>query len=107
MRRRQQSIDLPLVGVRPLVGDEGRHLVAGRRQAGEVERDPTQRVRAIGLARRFQPRLAELGQDQRSTGFRTKPGSSIVGTSGLLGARNDQCPWYSAPCSIQAFRVAI
>ena len=62
--RRQQPLDHPLVGVGPLVGQEGVDLGRGRRQAGQVERDPPQQLPLAGGGDRVQPLGLEPRQDE-------------------------------------------
>ena len=63
-RRRQQPLDHPFVGVGPLVGEERVDLGRGRRQAGQVERDPPQQLPPAGGGDRGQPLRLESGQDE-------------------------------------------
>ena len=90
MRARQQAIDQPFVGVRPVVGEEGGDLVGRRGQAGQVERD------AADQGRRDRPRVrattssfSSSARMNRSIGFRTQPDSLTAGGStrlhGLIG----------------------
>ena len=53
--RGEQAIDQPFVSVGRRVGKEGGLLVRRRRQAHEVEIDPTQQRRAVGFGRIGQP----------------------------------------------------
>ena len=63
-RRRQEPLDHPFVGVGPLVGEERVDLGRGRRQAGQVERDPSQQLPPAGGGDRGQPLRLEPGQDE-------------------------------------------
>ena len=64
MGARQQAIDQPLVGVgRPIV-EERRDLLGGRRQPDQVEGEPADQRAPVGLARRPQALLRQLGEDE-------------------------------------------
>ena len=63
-RRREKPLDHPLVGVGPLVGEERVDLGRGRRQAGQVERDPPQQLPPAGGGDRGEPLGLEAGQDE-------------------------------------------
>src|SRR5262249_10829067 len=53
-----------LVGERVGVGDEAAHLLRGRRQAGEVERQPADERAPVGLGGGGQPLLLQFRQDE-------------------------------------------
>ena len=62
--RRQQPIDESLVSVGPAVGEEIGDFLRRRRQADEIEADPANQGRAIGLGRRRQLVLPQPGEDE-------------------------------------------
>ena len=81
-RRRQQPLDHPFVGVRPLVGEVRVDLGRGRRQAGQVERDPSQQLPLAGGGDRGQPLRLEPGEDE-PVDRAARPGRVV--DSGRLG----------------------
>ena len=81
--RRQQPLDHPLVGVGPLVREEGVDLGRGRGQAGQVERDPPQQLPLAGGGDRRQPVGLEPGEDEPVDRV-ARPG--LVADGGRLGA---------------------
>ena len=64
LRRREQDVEIPLIGVGPGVGQEG--LDGGRvgGQAGDVEGGPAGERAAVGLRGRLEPRGLEPGEDE-------------------------------------------
>ena len=64
MRRVEQTIDLLLVGVGRLVGEERRDLFGSGRQAGEVEGDAAEQGDAVGFGRGLQAFGFEPGEDE-------------------------------------------
>jgi hypothetical protein len=77
MGRGQQAVDGSLVRVRGLVREKGLGLGFGRRQAGEVEREPTQQGVARGFGRGLESFGGELPTDEVVDG--------VAGNGGLLG----------------------
>ena len=69
MRRGEQPIHLPLVGVGPLVIDESFDFFNGGRRADEVETDPAQQGGAIGFGRWLDVFRFEHAQDKRIDGI--------------------------------------
>ena len=61
VRRGEQPVDQPLVGVGPGVGEEGLDLGGRRRQAEQVEAEPADQRRAVGLGRRARPLPSPAG----------------------------------------------
>ena len=60
-RRREQSIDHPIPGLRRLVRQEGVDLIGRRREARQCERCPSQERCLVGHGRRFDPLSVEPG----------------------------------------------
>ena len=60
-RRREQSIDHPIPGLRQLVRQEGVDLVGRRREARQRERRPAQERRLVGHSGRLDPLRVEPG----------------------------------------------
>src|SRR5262249_16744524 len=103
-RAGQQMLDKLLVGLRVRVVDEGRHVLRGRRQPGEIEVYPADERHAVGFRRCRESGLAQLLEDKsvdrvaysfscrflergygRSATLAKRPvlGGSLRGTTGL------------------------
>ena len=92
VRRRQQPVDVLLVGVGRLVVDERLDVFRAGRQAGEVERQAAGEGAAVGLGGGGEAFLLRARQDERVDRV-ADPG--FVGYNGNLradgGATNAQC----------------
>ena len=77
VRRGQEAVDRPLIRVGGLVREEGLGFRFGRRQAGEVEREPTEQGVTRGFGRRFESFGGELPTDEVVDG--------VTGHGRLLG----------------------
>ena len=64
----KQSINKALVGIGPVVRDEGIHFGRGRRKSCEVERDPANEGIAVGFAGRHQFFLIQAFQNKSVDG---------------------------------------
>ena len=114
MRRRQEAIHQLLIGVRPLVGDEGVHLFRRRRQTEQVETEPADQHSSVGLRRRGDPLLFQPGEDEAVDGI-AHPGFVFDGRLGgaddrlerpVLAPGDDLVGGGGAPASIHALRTA-
>jgi len=73
VRRRQQAVDQPLVGVRPVIGDEAIDFLRRRRQAGQIQADPANERDPVRLRRGLDPVFLQPCQDKTVDG-RACPG---------------------------------
>ena len=63
--RRQEALDQPLVGFRGIVRDECGHVLGRGWQAGQIEEEPSDEGRLVGLRRWRQALVGELGHHER------------------------------------------
>ena len=82
MRRGQQPIDQPLVGVGTLIGKEHFDFLGRRRQPQQVEAEAAQQRGSVGLGRKHQPVLGELCDHECVDRRVQRVGGARVGNAG-------------------------
>ena len=83
-RRGEQAVDLALVGVRPVVGEEGVQLLGRRLEAGQVVRQAAQQGLAVGLRRRLEA-LGGVARGEEAVDWAARPFGACVRHLGALG----------------------
>ncbi len=99
--RIKQAIDRPFVGVRRRVGKEGVESLNRRRQAGKIERNPSQQRGLVGFRRRRELLAFQSGQDEVVDAVPWPGGVVHLGQGRPLGRHERPVPviaWPSGPC---------
>ena len=90
MRALEEVLDQVLVRLRVAAGDERLHLLGGRRQAQEVERQAADQRGPVGLGRRLQARGFQLREHEAVDGIADPALASDLRRHGPHG--RDECP---------------